>query len=176
MQVPSTRLFQAGEVEAGAYLNSAVTSLGNFMLGKPVAQLYTTATTAIGAGATVVILFPNEVIDRDNGHSTSTNTDRYVAQTPGWYFVTSTVQFSATAGTNRFIWHSVNGTPYNGSFSSTSPGAAAAVTCTNASFMYLNVGDYVTTSVSSGTACSLAAIVSPAFPNTATMTVIWVSS
>jgi len=49
MIVPSTRLFSAGEVETGAYLNSAVTNLGNFVLGKPVCSLYSTVATAVAA-------------------------------------------------------------------------------------------------------------------------------
>ena len=42
MQLPSTRYFTAGEIETGAYLNAAITNLGNFLLGRPIAQITST--------------------------------------------------------------------------------------------------------------------------------------
>lgn len=176
MLVPSTRLFSAGELETGAYMNSAVTNLGNFILGKPVAELYTTATTALVVGTPLAIAFTNEVIDRDNGHSTSTNTTRYTAQTAGWYYVFSNVIFSAVLGTNRYIYHTVNAATYNGSLVASHSASAQILSISNSSLMYLNVGDYVETYAATNTNCNLAAVGSPSFPNTATMSVIWVSS
>lgn len=101
MLVPNTRLFAAGDILTGAMLNQTVTSVSNFILGKPIASLYNTTPTSIATGGALV-LWTTETVDRDNGHSTTTNTDRYTAATPGWYRVNATIYFAAsTAGSIR---------------------------------------------------------------------------
>lgn len=111
MIVPTTRLFQAGEQLTGAQLNQTVTSLGNFLLGKPIAQLVQAVAQNIATGTDVACTFTTEEIDRDNGHSNSTNTSRYTAATPGWYRLSGNATFSASsAGTFRQTQFRKNGT------------------------------------------------------------------
>lgn len=96
MLVPTTRLFQAGEQLTGSMLNQTVTSLGNFMLGKPVAFLYqTTAMTSPNGIKTTntAVLFDSETVDRDGAHSTSSQTSRYTAKTPGYYRVSGVIVY-----------------------------------------------------------------------------------
>lgn len=177
MIVPSTRLFTAGEVETGAYLNSAVTNLGNFMLGKPIAQLTSIATTSITAGTTgVAIPFASENIDRDNGHSTTVNTSYYTAQTAGWYYVQGSASFASTAATSRGTALKVNGTTIVAGSTSSIGIANAGFVSSSSALVYLNVGDYIELwGYAIGTTTALAA---PALGSvqTAVMNVVWVSS
>lgn len=92
MLVPTTRLFQAGEQLTGSMLNQTVTSLGNFMLGKPIAFLYQTTAMSVTTTNTA-IKFEAETVDRDGGHSTTSNTSRYTAKTPGYYKVSGVVVY-----------------------------------------------------------------------------------
>lgn len=101
MLIPNTRLFAAGDVLTGTMLNQTVSSMGNFMLGKPIAFMYGATTQSIATGGALVT-WDAEIIDRDNGHSTTVNTDRYTATTPGYYRVNASLYFAAsTAGSIR---------------------------------------------------------------------------
>ena len=174
MIIPSTRVFTAGEVETGAYLNATVTNLGNFLLGKPIGLFYSTAATAVAATTNVAIPFGFEIVDRDNGHSTTVNTSRYTAQTAGYYHIDAGLCWATTAGTYRICWLQVNGsTRVVGSLAevNATAGGTAMTTKTN-SMVYLSVGDYVELIAYSGTATALAAVLGDA---TAFMNVVWVS-
>ena len=176
MIVPSTRVFTAGEVETGAYLNSAVTNLGNFMLGKPICEMYSTVATSIPANTITPIPFANEVIDRDNAHSTSTSTTVYQAQTAGWYFFSGVIHWAATAGTYRLSFFRIGSTtPVYGSYMQQAGTSQASVSTTSNMLYYMNVGDTIELVGLSGTATTLAAV---GLTNTitASMSVIWVSS
>ena len=149
MLIPNTRLFAAGDVLTGAMMNQTVTSLGNFMLGKPIAFLTRTTTQSIATGGALA-LWTSEVVDRDNGHSNTTNTDRYTAATPGWYRVTSTIYFAAsTAGSIRQVLIYKNGAVVTGGTGGVRYTAAAVpngaiLTSSPTVFVYLNgTTDYV---------------------------------
>lgn len=113
MQIPNTRLFAAGDILTGAMMNQTVTSLGNFLLGKPLAAFSRTTNTSAVASGTAVDLDSTQ-LDRDNSHSNVTNPSRYTAQTPGWYRVTGQVVFNtSTSGTFRQASIAKNGTIIN---------------------------------------------------------------
>lgn len=176
MIIPSTRLFTAGEVETGAYLNSAVTNLGNFMLGKPIALLRQTVVQALTtSGTTYALTFDTEDVDRDNGHSTSTNTSRYTAQTAGWYFVSATAAFAGNVTGSRLARFAVNGTAINfgQNINYATLNSNTCVLPLNA-LMYLNVSDYVEVQVNQTSGASLNTNVTA--PYQSFMSVIWVSS
>lgn len=146
MQVPTTRLFTAGEVLTGATLNQTITSTSNFLLGKPLARLIRTASTTVAAAGTA-LSWGGEDLDRDNGHSNVTNNSRYTANTPGWYLLTGSVQFgSNTTGTVRAVNWRKNGTDISGSGNqirySTVPSGLITLNCAP-TLVYLTVGDYV---------------------------------
>jgi len=174
MIIPSTRLFTAGEIETGAYLNSAVTNLGNFMLGKPIAQLTQPVAQSIPNAAYTALTFTSEVIDRDNGHSTTVNTSRYTAQTAGWYFVSGAAKFAANATGQRIAAWFVNGVQLdlnryqnNGAGLSTNADAQSRL-------VNLNVNDYLELRAyqDSGAALNTQAITN----ENSYMTVVWVSA
>jgi hypothetical protein len=179
MIVPSTRIFTAGEVETGAYLNSAVTNLGNFMLGKPVASLYTVNTQSFTASTTAAVTWATGsggviALNRDNGWSSS-NATYYTAQTSGWYWITGGASWASTAATYKGTFLRLNGaTAIQGS--STINGSASTTAQTNSvAFVYLNSGDYIELmGRAQGTTTALAA---PAIGSTATafLNLVWVS-
>lgn len=117
MIVPTTRLFAAGDILTGAMVNQTVTSLGNFLLGKPVCALYSSvAQTPFVSGTASAITFDTEIVDRDNGHSLSVNTSRYTAATAGYYRVSGSVHFaSSVLGSYRLAYIGKNGTAVAGS-------------------------------------------------------------
>ena len=179
MIVPSTRIFTAGEVETGAYLNSAVTNLGNFMLGKPVASLYTTNTQSFTSGTSAAVTWATGsggviALNRDNGWSSS-NATYYTAQTSGWYWITGGANWASTAATAKGTYLRLNGSS-NIQGSSNFNGSANATAQTNSvAFCYLNSGDYVELyGRCQGTTTALAA---PIVGSTATafLNLVWVS-
>ena len=178
MLVPNTRLFAAGEVLSGAILNQTVTSLGNFLLGKPIASLYqTTTVTSVGTTATV-IGFDAETIDRDGGHSTSTQNSRYTAQTPGWYRVSGTVVFDTSTNLVWTVYLTKNGSanPVTGSYNRLRLGASAGGGLSvpmSTTLVYLNGStDYVELTAVVGTIAVNTAI---SAGNTSNMSLEWVS-
>lgn len=147
MIIPSTRLFKAGEIETGSYLNSSITNLGNFLLGKPVFSAWQSVAQSLPNNTYTPITFTSEVVDRDNGHSVTTNTSRYTAQTAGYYLFNASIQYAANVtGTRRAFWY-FNGAaaPNGGGFFSTAS-TLTAVTATVIApplLQYCAVGDYV---------------------------------
>lgn len=149
MQIPTTRLFTAGDNLSGAIMNQTVTSLGNFLLGKPICQLTATGSQTAWAAGTAAVLFNAETIDRDNGHSTSTNTSRYTANTPGWYRINGQAYFTGnTTGNSRYVFIRKNGTTTIADsasrLQSTSLPAGSVAVQTSPCLVYMNgTGDYI---------------------------------
>ena len=144
MIVPSTRLFSAGEIETGAYLNSAITNLGNFMLGKPILQMNQTVAQSIPNTTWTAITFTAEVIDRDNAHSTTVNTSRLTAQTAGWYFISGRVQFAANATGQRLSGWTINGTQISTNrYPTITIASIPATALADSRLIYLSVNDYL---------------------------------
>jgi hypothetical protein len=176
MIIPSTRLFTAGEVETGAYLNSAVTNLGNFMLGKPIFQAYQSTVQSIANGTFTPITFTSETIDRDNGHSTVTNTSRFTAQTAGWYFISGKVAYAANVSGQRLANWNVNGAQV--SMTRYAPITIASIpsfALADNRLVYLNVNDYLELIGYQDSGVALNTFISGSIEN-CYMTAIWVSS
>jgi hypothetical protein len=73
-----------------------------FRLNRPVFLGYQTVTQSLTTATTTVITLDTELIDRDNQHSTTTNTDRVViGGTLGWYRVTGQVAYAGNATGDR---------------------------------------------------------------------------
>lgn len=175
MQVPTSRLFAAGDILSGAALNQAVTSFGNFFMGKPICILRQTVAQTMNIGVSTILTFTTEDIDRDNGHSNTTNTDRYTAQTPGYYRVTATCVWEATAtGGSRQIEIMKNGGAVNGSFQRYYHTSVSSVTSISTSaLVYLNGStDYVSVEVAQ-TSTNLSTRVTA--PEQSSMIIEWVS-
>ena len=177
MIIPSTRVFTAGEIETGAYLNATVTNLGNFLLGKPVFSAYQSTVQSIPNNVYTALTFTSEIVDRDNGHSNTVNTGRYTANTAGYYLFNGVAQFAANVtGYRAVLWH-VNGAfPTTGNYTQTSSTLSAGViaSVTAVPFLqYLAVGDYVDLRVLQTSGAALNTVVTSGIASS--MTAIWVS-
>lgn len=176
MIIPSTRVFTAGEIETGAYLNATVTNLGNFLLGKPVFSAYQTAVQSISDSTYTGLTFTTEIVDRDNGHSNTVNPSRYTAQTAGYYLFNGQGAFATnTTGIRSLLWH-VNGAfPVGGGFSTTTSTLIAGTVVLTASpfFQYLSVGDYVELRARQTSGAALNTVVASGI--TSSISAIWVS-
>jgi len=175
MIVPSTRIFTAGEVETGAYLNSAVTNMGNFMLGRPIASLRQTSAQSIANSTTTDITWNIEDIDRDNGHSTSSNTERYTAQTAGWYWCVGSIFWAGNATGNRVTNLAKNGTAFNvGKVRNSSTLNSNDFSQTSSALIYMNgTTDYITLQGAQSSGGALSTIV--AAGSQSSLIVVWVS-
>lgn len=113
--IPVYRTWVAGEIVTAAFMNTNIRDSGNFLLSWPVFEGRQALAQAVANGASVPILLDTEDIDTDNGHSTVTNTSRYVAQTTGRYQLSGGVAFQFVAGGRRSCWWAVTGAVVNGS-------------------------------------------------------------
>lgn len=176
--VPVMRTWVAGELVTAAFMNSNIRDLGNFTLARPMAVLRQAAAQSIPNITWTGVLLDTEDLDRDAGHSTSSNTSRYVGKTPGWYLAPYTMCYAANATGSRWARIRTNGTDAV----ATTPGrdsrpSAGAVdtSMSGVGFVYLNgTTDYVELVVfqSSGGALN-AYVASDASPRLA---MLWVSS
>lgn len=100
-----------------------------------------TLTTAVQAA----LLLDTEEADSASGHSTVTNTSRYLMQTLGWHIVSLTVTFAANATGNRLLTVGVNGTGPAGRQVIQAPAGAANSTALTLTVpvQCTVVGDYV---------------------------------
>lgn len=122
----------------------------NFLTGQPrsgqprfpFAVLTQSVAQSIASTALVPILLDLESIDTDSGHSTTTNTSRYTAQTSGWYDARGNITFAANTSGIRQGMFRINGSTYFGEAEVNATGTfETAVTL--ADYAYLNAGDYL---------------------------------
>lgn len=133
--VPSFRTWVTGEVATAAEFNSNVRDAGNFLVARPLLSVYQTVAQALTSGNWAPILMDSEAspfgIDRDNAHSTTTNTSRYTPQTPGWYLITGVVAFTnpGTGAGVRGCGLTMNGNYSNIYFRHEVPAVSSFPTC-----------------------------------------------
>jgi hypothetical protein len=177
MALPATPATQAASATiASATLNNHRDNL-NYLLAPPHCELRQTVAQSITTGTWTDITFDTEDVDSDGGHSTVTNTARYMATTAGWYLVSGAIDWAANASVvRRGARWAVNGTVINGS-ENVGPGSASQV-CTAVARtikVFLNgTTDYVTLQGFQDTGSSLNTAV--AVGQQPTMSVLWVSS
>lgn len=141
-------------------LTDAITQLqGGSPTAGPLDFAYLARTSAqtLTAGVSTDVLLTTEVIDAANGHSTVSNTNRYVGQTPGWYQVNMSAQFATNATGTRQLSPYVNGGLLVGDPRVQVPAAGSGVTGLGTSVLvYMNgVSDYVSMVVLSTVAVDL---------------------
>lgn len=141
--VPVMHTFATGEVVTASNLNNNTVTLASFLLAPPLCVLADTTAQPITAVTNTALIWDTEYIDRDGGHSTSTNPSRYTAQTAGWYQVSTSAGIGgSSSGNQRFMWFRVNGTTsYGGNEIPPCPGHDATPCVSDV--IYLNVGDYM---------------------------------
>lgn len=116
-----------------------------FLLNPPLAILRQSVAQTFTSGSWAAVTFDVEDLDTVNGHSTSSNTDRYTAVYAGWYHVDAYVAFASNGSGARGARLGINGS------TTLSVGRAtflAAVVTDRAAIpvsgtVFLSVGDYV---------------------------------
>lgn len=85
------------------------------LLAPPVARLRQTVAQSLTNNAWSPITFTTEDLDSDGGHSTSSNTSRYVFPRVGTWRVGGGVGFAVNATGQRAVRFAINGSALNGS-------------------------------------------------------------
>jgi hypothetical protein len=101
--VPAPRTWTSSEQVTAAKLNTDIRDAFNFFKAPPMAVLRKSANQTIANNTTTAVIWDVEVLDRDGGHSNTTNNTRYTAQTTGWYHLRTIVYWS-NAG-SQAAWH-----------------------------------------------------------------------
>lgn len=143
LPVPTLASEVPGNFLTSALWNAAVVNGLTFALNAPMFYGYQAVAQSIPNNAATAITLDSESIDSYGGHSTSSNTSRYVAQVPGWYLCAATTVFGAntTAGRGATVYKNGVEVPGAAGFSS---GATPYSSATGMCFVYLNgSGDYV---------------------------------
>lgn len=142
--VPVTRTFVAGEVVLASHFNTNIRDVLNFLLNPPIFQGRQTSSQTFTTGVEAAVTLDVEDVDSAGGHSTVTNTSRYTAVYPGWYWPGSGTSYVANATGGRNAAYKVNGTNVNAG-GVTVPGQATLSTRVpgRGMLVFLNVGDYI---------------------------------
>jgi hypothetical protein len=98
--LPSPRTWTASEQVTAAKLNTDLRDNFNFYKAPPLARLRKSGNQSIPAGAITAVTWDQEILDRDAGHSTTTNTSRYTAQTAGYYHLRACVVWALNTANN----------------------------------------------------------------------------
>lgn len=141
LPVPNQRTWSAGDIVTAAELNSNIRDAVNFLESPPVAVLQQTSVQSCANGAFTPIAMDAEVVDSYNGHSTVSNTSRYVAQVAGWYLALGRYATGGTLDTKRMACISVTGVLQRNN-ELDSPDADLHTPQCDA-IVFCNVGDYI---------------------------------
>lgn len=147
--LPSPRTWTVGELLNASKLNVDLRDGLNFLLAPPLAIMRQTSNQSVGATTTLV--YGAHDIDRDGGHSTVSNTDRYTAKTAGWYQVTGLISLSSFGSMEAIVVKTAPGptvTNYPGFLMGNSTTGGRRIPYT--AHVLLAVNDYVTTVVNTG--------------------------
>src|ERR1700749_3623230 len=143
LAVPAPANGVAGGDITAAFWNAQVRGAVNFLANPPLCSVVQTVTQSIPNNAFTAVLFDTNVGDTYSGHSTTTNTSRYVAQVAGWDQVTGQIALPTTSPGVRGARTPKTGRAVAGSPAQVAPGVKAGVAATLPKQIFLNVGDYV---------------------------------
>ncbi|MEW2518124.1 hypothetical protein [Actinacidiphila alni] len=132
-----------GDLITGALWNANVKALGDFLTGTPAFWGYQSSAQAVANATFASITFDTEIIDTEGGHSTASNTSRYVCQVAGTYSVQASVCWATNTTGFRASRITKNGTTVPTSEQITAPVTGFATTAFTATDVALAVGDYI---------------------------------
>jgi len=107
------------------------------------ARVYNSANITIANGTQTTLTFDSERSDTYNLHSTSSNTERLIAPTPGTYTITGHVAFSSNSTGRRLLIISLNGTSNWIAAQNTAAVSGDATDISISTTYNLSAGDYV---------------------------------
>lgn len=169
--VPTPRTFVAGEIETAAYMNSLAQVL-TFLQNPPRCRVYQTTGTSLANNAATVLNFDTESWDTDNMHSTTSNTNRITASTPGLYKVTGRLVLTDNTVGDRFVSIRKNGTEIGRDEGPHDAGTGNLWSGLVTDEVYLAVGDYIDLAGYQNTG---AAVTSGAGTNNCMLSARWVA-
>lgn len=173
LAVPAPSTMAPGNIVTGAVWNAQVRDGLNYLLNVPLAVVRQAAAQTISTGTWTSIAMDTNFVDNYNGHSTTVNPSRYVAQATGWYSAIGIGALAATGGTSFGLRLAVNGTIVQGSavngVTTAIFGGIGAVTV--GKDVFLNVGDYVETQIYQGSGGNLNTSVATDFDSS--MSITW---
>jgi hypothetical protein len=143
--VPVSLTEAPGNFNTAALFNAQVKALNDFITNPPSFKGYATVQQSIGSGSTtpIPLALDSEYYDTDGGHSTTTNTSRYVIQVAGKYALSGGCAFGTNGTGNRSVAIYVNGTYAAGGNNQSVAFAGNSWSATVYTEQQLNVGDYV---------------------------------
>lgn len=149
MSLVTPHTFTAGESPTSAAMQTLTDSISQLQGGAPSSGALDFCTLAqivtqnIGTGVWTGITFTSEGVDSAGGHSTSSNTSRYVAAHSGWYDVSAGVAFAVNATGVRGARLAVNGTGLVGKTLIPNAGASNTTEVPLSRKVYLAAGSYL---------------------------------
>lgn len=132
-----------GQLVTAALMNSNIQALGNFVLAPPLCSTYASIGQSIPNNSLTAVLFDTNVLDSDSGHSTTTNTSRYVFQVPGTYLIFGAVAYSTNATGARNATGAKNGAVVSYIQGQLPANSATTTTTPFIGILAVNAGDYV---------------------------------
>jgi hypothetical protein len=160
-----------------AALWNAQVAAGLVFLGKPPAvQLTQSTSQSLGNNSWTSLLFDTTVYDNTGAHSTTSNTSRITAQTPGWYLVTGGASYLGNATGVRGVRLAKNAAPVQGSGVFLVPATTVQVTIAMPpAIVFLNgTGDYIELQGYQTSGAALGTNVGPDLDTA--MTAVWISN
>lgn len=142
--VPTAPTFSDGVTSSTQW--NQVRDAIDFLQQPPIAQLRQTSVQSLPSSTATAITFDTENVDSTSGHSTSSNTSRWQADYPGWYWIDGGVGYASNATGVRTAEWAING------FLVAGCGVLLAANSTGSAripgrgmLIYLANGDYVET-------------------------------
>ncbi|KIF67634.1 hypothetical protein HY68_01700 [Streptomyces sp. AcH 505] len=172
-----------GNFITGALFNATIKALGDFLAGTgsngaPMFFGYQATAQAVATGTTgAPLTLDVEIIDTDGGHSTTSNTSRYVCQVAGFYLLFGCVTWLQNATDERIVTYAKNGTTIaGGSQVQANPVTSAHATVNTGSVIIvpLAVGDYVEVVGAQNSGGSLSTAADVAAGKNCSMLCMWV--
>ncbi|MGW1744603.1 hypothetical protein ACWCRD_03085 [Streptomyces sp. NPDC002092] len=142
--IPSVPTEVPGNFWTSALWNTNVLGGLNYLFAPVRFKGYSSTTQSLGSStSSTVLTLDTETVDSDGGHSTTTNTSRFTAQTAGLYVVTGSVCFATNSAGTRTLQVFLNGAGITGSAVQAAPSASNGTSVYTGTIVQLAVGDYV---------------------------------
>lgn len=175
--VPSIPTEVPGNFDTAALYNATTGALGSFLTAPPVFNAYQASAQSIANNTFTPATLDTEILDSEGGHSTVTNTSRYVFQVAGLYLCFGMAAFATNATGTRASKFIVNGsTATIGAESLYLPATTASSTAPTIAFIQANVNDYVELNIFQNSGGALSTNSNGTFDWVTCMRVLWVST
>lgn len=175
--VPVMASESPGNFLTGALWNANVKALGDYVTGKPLFIAYQASAQSLTSGSFFSATLDTELLDVDGGHSTVTNTSRYIFQVAGRYRVTGSVCFASSSAGFRGAKFLMNGgTAVIGSEQLVTPVTGFQTTCATSATVTVSVNDYIELQAFQNSGGSLSTSSNASFEYVTCLQIEWIST